>query len=963
LVTGVKGRWADTNIVEVRAGLRSNPALMEELDLGQTIRGFAVGQKVFARYVLRAIVGRGGMGIVWRAFDEHLERDVALKFLPELIIHDRAVLDDLKRETKRNLDLTHHNIVRIYDFAQDSSSACISMEFVDGETLSALRVDRPDKVFQADELTQPMAELCEALTYAHTRASIVHRDLKPTNLMLTSKGILKVTDFGIARSLSDSISMLTMARGVSGTLLYMSPQQLDGDRASPADDIYSVGATIYELLTSKPPFYSGGVERQIHDKAPPPMSVRREDLGIVSSVAIPQHWEDCVAACLAKDPALRPPTAAALAERLRGILPVTPPVSLQPLAPSRPEVILPAVTQVPANEVDPPQRSKRLLYIIATTTAVLLLGAAALFFSSPSRNHPAAPPPQTVTWSPTSTTPVPTPAATITRTSPSVVATTPVSTPVVTAIPTQPSVLDTAISSPSAPPSAAVSPVTTRSAPYSSSDGYGPATVTVDMNRIFKEYNKTKDSEKKINEAKGAAKKEYDERAENYKKALDEINKLNQQVDAPSLSATAKTEKAKQRDEKIADIKIMEKEITEFRQTREKQLQEQALRMRTGIVSDITNEITKLNTSSKGLIYDKSGNSLNGVPVVVSSRDSADVSNDVIAALNGKRGSSFRGIQDVTVGVVDMNRIFKAYNKTKDSEKKINEAKAAAKKEYDDRADSYKKALGAVKTEADRTNVKNMEREMNEFRQTRERQLQEQAARMRDNIVKEIMDVVFEGMKATNTDLILDVSGQSMNSVPFLAYLSGVPDFSEDVITALNGGNRAVRFHAAGVPSKKLRFGVVDMNRAFKMWPETVSAEAKINTDKEAAKKEYDRRADNYKKALEEINKLNVRLDSPSLSASDKTSLAKERDEKIAQIKNTESEINEFKTTRERQLQEQAMKMREGIVAKITAALKSQAAKESFNLVFDSSGQSMQGVLVTVLTPGIPDLTDKVLGK
>jgi serine/threonine protein kinase len=135
---------------------------MEELDLGQTIRGFVAGQKVFGRYVLKAILGRGGMGIVWRAFDEHLDRDVALKFLPELVIHDRVVLDDLKRETKRNLDLTHHHIVRIYDFAQDTSSACISMEFVDGETLSALRLDRPDKVFQADDLLQPMS--------AHLRA-------------------------------------------------------------------------------------------------------------------------------------------------------------------------------------------------------------------------------------------------------------------------------------------------------------------------------------------------------------------------------------------------------------------------------------------------------------------------------------------------------------------------------------------------------------------------------------------------------------------------------------------------------------------------------------------------------------------------------------------------------------------------------------------------------------------------
>ncbi|MEO5718905.1 MAG: OmpH family outer membrane protein, partial [Chthoniobacterales bacterium] len=114
---------------------------------------------------------------------------------------------------------------------------------------------------------------------------------------------------------------------------------------------------------------------------------------------------------------------------------------------------------------------------------------------------------------------------------------------------------------------------------------------TIDMNRAFKEYNKTKDAETKINDAKNTAKKEYDERADSYKKALDEINKLNQQLEAPALSADAKTQKAKERDEKIASIKNMEREINEFRQTREKQLQEQAVRMRDGIVKEITDVV------------------------------------------------------------------------------------------------------------------------------------------------------------------------------------------------------------------------------------------------------------------------------------------------------------------------------------------------------------------------------------
>ena len=158
---------------------------------------------------------------------------------------------------------------------------------------------------------------------------------------------------------------------------------------------------------------------------------------------------------------------------------------------------------------------------------------------------------------------------------------------------------------------------------------------TVDMNRAFKEYNKTKDAESKINDAKNAAKKEYDERAESYKKALDEINKLNQQLEAPALSADAKTAKAKERDEKITSIKNMEREINEFRQTRERQLQEQALRMREGIVKEITDIVMeRVKANNLDLVFDKSGMSLNGVPLVMYSRDNAEFTNDIVAALN-----------------------------------------------------------------------------------------------------------------------------------------------------------------------------------------------------------------------------------------------------------------------------------------------------------------------------------------
>jgi outer membrane protein len=158
---------------------------------------------------------------------------------------------------------------------------------------------------------------------------------------------------------------------------------------------------------------------------------------------------------------------------------------------------------------------------------------------------------------------------------------------------------------------------------------------TIDMQRAFKEYGKTKDAEVKINEAKNAAKKEYDDRADGYKKALDEINSLNKQLDAPALSADAKSQKAKERDDKIANIKNMEREITEFRQTRERQLQEQAMRMREGIVKEITDVvIEKVKASNMDLVFDKSGMSLNGVPVLMYSRDNTDFTTDVITELN-----------------------------------------------------------------------------------------------------------------------------------------------------------------------------------------------------------------------------------------------------------------------------------------------------------------------------------------
>ena len=331
--------------------------------MAATSREFANGQKVFGRYTLIKVVGRGGMGIVWLAHDEELERDVALKFLPGLMIQDRSLLDQLKRETKRCLDLTHPHIVRIHDFLHDGPSGCLSMEYVDGETLSNLRAEKEHKVFEPDEIVGWITQLCDALDYAHNHAKVIHRDLKPANLMVNQRGDLKVADFGIARSLVDSASRITAEEGRSGTLVYMSPQQLSGERSTHLDDIYSLGATIYELLTSKPPFYSGNIDRQICERIAPFMRDRRKEFDI-EPASVSQVWEEVVAGCLAKDPSRRPQSALEIAEQLQ-----------LPSAHTTTRTTFPTVT-----------KNKLLLITSIAAASVLILGG--LYFGVSNR-HPA----------------------------------------------------------------------------------------------------------------------------------------------------------------------------------------------------------------------------------------------------------------------------------------------------------------------------------------------------------------------------------------------------------------------------------------------------------------------------------------------------------------------------------------------------------------------------------------------
>jgi outer membrane protein len=164
---------------------------------------------------------------------------------------------------------------------------------------------------------------------------------------------------------------------------------------------------------------------------------------------------------------------------------------------------------------------------------------------------------------------------------------------------------------------------------------------TVDMERVLKEYSKTKEAEARLNGAKNAAKKEFDERADAYKKALEEINKINAHLESPALSTDAKASKAKERDEKIANLKNMEREINEFRQTREQQLQQQMIRLRENLLKEITDVVMEqVKSRNMDLVFDKSGASLNRFSPILFSPDAMDFTADVITEVNKKANAA-----------------------------------------------------------------------------------------------------------------------------------------------------------------------------------------------------------------------------------------------------------------------------------------------------------------------------------
>ena len=271
---------------------------------------FSEGQKLAGCYGLKRRVP--GEAEVWLAHDEVLGKDVSLHFLPSGVLGDSAAMNELRKEVKRTRQLIHPNILRVYDLVEDADWAAISMDAFDGESLAACLAKAGRAGLDVGDLQPWVAALCQTLEDAH-KINVVHRDVSPGCVFLGGEGKVFVASFGISRVIADAVSRISGKP--DPRLAACSPQQLEGTAVTRLDDVYAVGALLFEALTGELPFVGTDLAGQIRTAVPRAVSsVRRAGAAPVSSA-----WETTIAACLEKKPNARPQSAVEIAGRLLAV--------------------------------------------------------------------------------------------------------------------------------------------------------------------------------------------------------------------------------------------------------------------------------------------------------------------------------------------------------------------------------------------------------------------------------------------------------------------------------------------------------------------------------------------------------------------------------------------------------------------------------------------------------------------
>ncbi len=280
------------------------PSAPDPLDSHPTIPPGEIKSILGGRYELLEELGRGGMGIVYKALDTKLDTVVAIKLLPEYLARDNRGINILKREALAAMKLSHPNIMKFYHFEDHPEGKFLIVEYIEGKTLDQILDESPGHALPEEQVIKYAVEACKGLEYAHSEG-VIHRDIKPSNIMVDVNGRVKITDFGIARVLKDSHTRHT-GTVTSGTLLYMSPEQIQGEKCDARSDIYSFGISLYELLSGNAPFSSGDITHQHINKMPAPIPDISDRLNAI------------LVRCLEKKPEDRFRSAGELADALAG---------------------------------------------------------------------------------------------------------------------------------------------------------------------------------------------------------------------------------------------------------------------------------------------------------------------------------------------------------------------------------------------------------------------------------------------------------------------------------------------------------------------------------------------------------------------------------------------------------------------------------------------------------------------
>lgn len=251
------------------------------------------GHLIEDRYEVLEKVGQGGFGTVYRVHDRVMDISKAIKVIPEAITHDAEAMFDLQKEAQTMIALNHTNIVRVYDFHTSGAVRFIDMEFVDGNTLTEKKLNYEGKQIPETIVREYALKIARGLSYAHQH-NVLHKDIKPQNIKVNSQNEIKIMDFGIAETVRTSMSRIhnASAAGSSGTLVYMSPEQIKGKDVGKESDIYSFGAMLYELLSGRPPFYRGAIEHQILHEEPQPLPSVSADLNEVIATCLKKDFRD-----------------------------------------------------------------------------------------------------------------------------------------------------------------------------------------------------------------------------------------------------------------------------------------------------------------------------------------------------------------------------------------------------------------------------------------------------------------------------------------------------------------------------------------------------------------------------------------------------------------------------------------------------------------------------------------------